>query len=146
MGKKNKKKDEKKGKSSGGNQRTLSGSLALSKMEHVIITKKNKKGKKIELICFPIDKNYFVRGKEGAIYMPVRAIVKDEEDDYGQHGFISQSVDSKVWKDADEEEQAEMNQLPILGGLKDFAFEKGSSSNDAGGSKGKIDENDDLPF
>ncbi len=106
--------------------------------------KKNKKGKKIELICFPIDANYFVRGKEGAVYMPIRAIVKNEEDDYGQHGFISQSTDSKAWKEADEEEQEKMRALPILGGLKDFSFD--SSSNDSSGSAGEMDEDDDLPF
>lgn len=137
----------KKSKSKGtGGQRVLSGSLALTKMKHVILKMKGKKKKKIELIAFPIDANFFVRGKDKAIYMPVRAIVKDEEDEHGQHGFIAQSTDSKAWKAANEELQAKMRDLPILGGLKDFAFDGGNDSSGAMSDDTFDPDEDDLPF
>ena len=144
MGKDKKKKEK---KSSSTEQRTFSGSLALSKLKHVIMKKKNKKGKKIKMICIPIDANFLIEGKEGAVYMPIRVIAKNEEDQFGQHGFISQSVDSKMWKAADDELQEKMRDTPILGGIKDWGFEDKSSDDSSGSmADGEIDEDDDLPF
>lgn len=143
MSKKEKKSKKKKGSAKG--QKNYSGSIALSKLKHVIMKKKNKKGKKIECLVIPIDENYFVRGKDGAIYMPIRIITKEEQDEYGQNGFIVQSVDSKVWKDANEKKKEKLNKLPIIGNIKDFT--SGGSSNAASGKAGKdIGEDDDLPF
>jgi len=129
-------------------QRRLQGSLALSKLKHVIMTKngkKDKKGKKTKVrgIFIPFDVN-FIEEKDGAVYMSVSAIVKDEEDKYGQHGFISQSTPSKLWKEAKKKEKELMKKLPILGSIKDFEFS--GTSNDKAGSAGEVDENDDLPF
>jgi len=154
MAKEKKSKKDKKGKEKksnkkkgAGGQRVLSGSLALTKMNHVRLKMKNKKGKKISLIAFPIDANFFVKGKDKALYMPICVIAKDEEDEYGQHGFVSQSVDSKAWKDANEELQEKMRKLPILGSLKDFSFEGGKNDNSGSASDDEFDpESDDLPF
>ena len=152
MAKEKKEKKEKKAKSSAPKpsnegQRKFSGSIALTKLTHAIMTKKNKKGKKIDCLVIPIDQNYLVRGKEGALYMPVSVITRSEEDQYGQHGFIGQNADSKAYKAADEDEKAKMAGLPILGNIKDFGAGSGGSSNDTSGSSGTFnEEDDDLPF
>jgi hypothetical protein len=127
-------------------QKSYSGSIALSKLKHVIMKKKGKGKGKIECLVIPIDANYLVRGKEGAVYMPVRVIAKSEEDKYGQHGFISQSVDSKIYKEADEEERGVIKALPILGNIKNFEAGGGGNDNSGAAAKEAIDENDDLPF
>jgi hypothetical protein len=76
--------------------------------------------------------------------MPVRIITKAEQDQYGQNGFISQSVDSGVYKEASDKEKEKINKLPILGNIKNF--ESSPAANDGGGSMGEMDEDDDLPF
>lgn len=139
---KNKKKN--KAKTGKVGQKNYSGSIALTKLKHVLMTKKNKKGKKIVGLFIPIKANLFVEGKEGAVYMPIRVIAREEEDQYGQHGFISQSVDSKVWKDASDKQKEKLKKLPILGNIKDFT--PGGDQNAASGNQGNIDEEDDLPF
>ena len=110
--------------------------------------KPNKKGKKKEIkgIFIPIKENFLFEGKDGAIFLSVRANLKDGEDEYGQHGFIGMQVDSRIYKEASEEEKEEMKKTPILGGLKDWEFDSSSSSKDTSGSKGNVDEDDDLPF
>jgi len=144
---KKKKKDSTKKSSSNSKegQRKFSGSIALSKLVHVRMKKKNKKGKKIDCLVIPIKENFLVEGKEGAVYMPISVITKTEEDQYGQHGFIGQNADSKTYKDASEKEKEKIGKLPILGNIKDFEFNQ-SSSNDTAGSKGQVEEDDDLPF
>lgn len=153
MGKKDKKKDKKvkeesKKTSSGsvsGETTKYSGGIALSKLKHVIMTKKNKKGKKIKGLFIPIEQNYLVEGKEGAVYMNINIIARSEQDDYGQNGFIAQNG-NKSWKDCSEEEQNIFRDLPILGNIKNFESSQSSGSSDSSGSKGHIDEDDDLPF
>ena len=128
-------------------QRKFSGSIALTKLTHAVMTKKNKKGKKIDCLVIPIDQNYLVRGKEGALYMPISVITRSEEDQYGQHGFIGQNADSKAYKAADEDEKEKMAKLPILGNIKDFGAVSGGSNNDTSGNAGSFNEDeDDLPF
>jgi hypothetical protein len=152
---KNKEKDSKKNKEvkkekpSGNSDavvlRKLSGSIALSKLEHVMMDKKNKKGKKIRCIVIPIKSNYLFESKDGGVYMNVIVNLKDKEDQYNQHGFIGQSVPSDMYKEASEEEKQQMKKTPILGGLKDWEFS--ATSNDTAGKAGDdIDEDDDLPF
>jgi hypothetical protein len=130
-------------------QRSLSGSLALTKLKHVISTMNGKNGP-VKGIFIPIEANHLVPGKDNAFYMPIRVIVKDEADQYKQHGFISQSVDSKVFKEASEQQKEEFKTLPILGNLKDFE----RTQNDAEGAMTEFQDapimpdgqNDDLPF
>jgi len=124
----------------------LSGSIALSKLQHVTEKRKGKKGKKVECLIIPLKNNYLVKDKDtGAIYMEVNVIYKPDGDDYDRNGFISQSVSSKLWKAADEEEQQKMKNTPILGSIKDWGSGNNKSDDDSG-SHGEIDEDDDLPF
>lgn len=122
-------------------QKIYSGSLALTKLKSAIIT--TKKGAKSILI--PLEANYLIE-KDGSIYLPISVIAKDEADQYGQHGFISQSVSSEVYKELGKDKVKELA-LPILGNIKDF----GNSSNDSSGAveiEGATDptDSDDLEF
>lgn len=143
--KKGKKEKSKKNKKSNDEQIRLSGGIALSKLKHVLMKKKNKKGKKIEGIFIPLNLNYLTKGKDGTgVYMDVNVVYVPKGDQYDQNGFISQSVNSKLWKEAEAKEQEKMKKTPILGSIKDW----GSSyeSDDNSGNAGDIDEEDDLPF
>lgn len=122
-------------------QKILSGSLALTKLKSALIT--TKKGNRAILI--PVEENYLVE-KDGAVYMQVSVITKDEQDQYGQNGFISQTVSSQKYKELGKEKVQELG-LPILGNIKDFQ----SGGNDSAGStviEGQTnpEEDDDLPF
>jgi hypothetical protein len=137
---------EKKSKPAGDfTQKKFSGSIALTKLVHVVMKKKNKKGKEIKGLFIPIKENHLVEGKEGAVYMAVNVVTKSPQDDFGQNGFISQNG-GKKWSEASDKEKEEYRNLPILGNIKDFEDSKGTSSNDTSGSKGEVDEDDDLPF
>ena len=122
-------------------QKNYSGSLALTKLKSAIIT--TKKGTKA--ILLPIDENYFTE-KDGAIYLNVGVVVRDELDQYGQNGFISHKLSTEKYKELGAEKAKEI-QLPILGNIKDFT---GSGANDSAGTtqiEGQVDpEEDDLPF
>lgn len=122
-------------------QKIYSGSLALTKLKSAIIT--TKKGNRA--IIIPIDENYLTE-KDGAIYLPISVIAKDEQDQYGQNGFISQSVSSEKYKELGKDKVKELG-LPILGNVKDF----GNGGNDSSGAtqlEGQTDpeEDDSLPF
>lgn len=129
-------------------QRTFSGSLALTKLKHKIINVKNDKQGDIKGIFIPIDMNHLVKGNNNALYLPVRVITHREPDKYDQHGFVAQSVDSKVWKEASETQKEAFKSLPILGNIKDFD----AISSDASGvmddisSTTTIDDTDELPY
>jgi len=122
-------------------QKVLSGSIALTKLQSAIIT--TKKGTKA--ILLPIEGNYFTE-KDGAIYLNVSVVVRDEQDQYGQNGFISQKLDTEKYKELGAEKAKEIS-LPILGNIKDF---KGGGNDTAGSTQvqGNIDPetSDDLPF
>jgi hypothetical protein len=122
------------------NQKNLSGSIALTKLKSAFYT--TKKGAKCLLI--PIDENYLTE-KDGAVYMSVGVVVKDEQDTYGQNGFISQKLDSAKYKELGKEKANEIK-LPILGNIKDFT----PTNNDARAVHEAVivegEEQDDLPF
>lgn len=125
-------------------QKVYAGSLALTKMKSAIIT--TKKGNKA--ILLPIDENYFTE-KDGAVYLNVSVIVREEQDQYGQNGFISQKLPTDKYKELGTEKGKEIgNGLPILGNIKHF--ENASSQNDSAGTtqvQGQVNpEEDDLPF
>lgn len=125
--------------------RSLDGSIALSKLQHVMMNKKNKKGKKIRCIVIPVKENFLYESDKGGVYLNIRVNLKDKEDEFNQHGFVGQSVPSDIYKEASDKEKEKMKKTPILGGLKDWEYD--GSSNDASGSAGDdIDEGDDLPF
>lgn len=127
----------------GGEQRKFSGSIALSKLQHVRTKRKGKNGK-VDCLIIPIAANFLVEGKDGAVYMPVSIITKTEEDQYGQHGFIGQNADTKAYNAAKDKVKEKMKKLPILGNIKDFGA-GGSQAND-NNSAGEVDDDDDLPF
>ncbi len=119
-------------------------SIALSKLKHVIMKKKNKKGKEIRGLFIPIEQNYLVEGKEGAVYLNAQIIVRSEKDQYGQDGFISQKGNKK-WSECSDEEKEIFNALPILGNVKNWAS-SGTSDATGAASNEEFDEDDDLPF
>lgn len=119
----------------------LSGSIALTKLESAII--KTKKGNRAILI--PIDSNYLTE-KDGAVYMTVGVIIREQADQYGQNGFISQNLPSDKYKELGKEEAGKIK-LPILGNIKDFS----GGGNDSSGTTHiaepiNPEESDDLPF
>lgn len=125
-------------------QKVYAGSLALTKMKSAVIT--TKKGNKA--ILLPIDENYFTE-KDGAIYLNVSVIVREEQDQYGQNGFISQKLPTDKYKELGAEKGKEIGSaLPILGNIKHF--ENASTQNDSAGTtqvQGQVNpEEDDLPF
>jgi hypothetical protein len=102
--------------------RSLLGSIALTKIKHYMLTVKGKTGP-VKGIFIPVDahdQNHLVKGQGETYYLPVRVLVRDEPDKYGQHGFVAQSVDSKTYKEATEAEKEAFKSKPILGNLKDF--------------------------
>ena len=122
-------------------QKVLSGSMALTKLQSAIIT--TKKGTKA--ILLPIESNYFTE-KDGAVYLNVSVVVREEQDQYGQNGFIAQKLDTEKYKELGKEKANEIK-LPILWKIKDF----GVSANDSAGATqidGKVDpeQSDDIPF
>ena len=122
------------------NKRILQGSIALTKLQSAIIT--TKKGSKCLLI--PIDANYLTE-KDGAVYLNCSVVVREESDQYGQNGFISQKLDASKYKELGAEKAKEIK-LPILGNIKDFAMQ----NNDNYGTTYIADpinpEEDDLLF
>lgn len=130
--------------------KNYSASIALTKLKHVKMKAKGKKGE-VEGLFIPIKANYLIEGKENdgekPVYMNIALVIRDEEDSYGQIGFIPQkgTIDGKKWKELTEEEKNLLKELPILGNIKDWS----SNSDDTGGDAGAgqtFGENDDLPF
>lgn len=123
------------------NQKNYAGSIALTKLQSAIIT--TKKGAKCILI--PIEANYLTE-KDGAIYMNCNVVIREEEDKYGQNGFISQKMSTDKYKELGAEIAKEVK-LPILGNIKNFD----NNSNDAAGATQieepvNPEESDDLPW
>lgn len=120
------------------------GSIALTKLTHVIMEKKGKTAM-VKGLFIPIEANA-LELKDGAVYLPVKVTVKDEPDQYGQNGFIGKTLKTgKKWAEMTEEEKKSHQALtPILGNIKDFS----NSANDASGAAapGTVAEDDDLPF
>jgi len=120
-------------------QKSLTGSLALTKMKSAFYT--TKKGARCLMI--PIAENH-LHEKDGAVYLPISLIVKDEKDQYGQNGFISQSVSSEEYKALGKDKVKELG-LPILGNVKDWST---TSNDSAQVYEAEVMEGaeDDLPF
>ncbi len=125
--------------------RSLSGSIALSKLAHIVQT--SKKGAKC--IVIPLDLNHIdeVKLESGktAFYLNVRVLLRDEKDQYGQDGFISHQVSTVKYKAASDEQKESYKNLEILGNIKDFSGGGIETTNDAGDGR-NYEEGDDLPF
>lgn len=138
--------------------KNLSGSIALSKVKHVLMTCKGKSGD-VKGMFIPFEANKLdviekpaAEGKpaETQIYMPVRVHIKDEDDQNGQIGFVSKSLNSKDYKalgTGDKAKEAAKEFTPILGSLKDFsnAADQGATEGNKGDGKA-FDPSDDVPF
>lgn len=132
--------------------KSLTGSIALTKLKHIRMKGKGKNGP-IEGIFIPIEANKLIEGKvdsEGniAVYMNVSIYYKEEADQYGNNGLISKVVSGDDFKAAktDEEKAALKEFTPILGNIKEWT--KGGSTADNSGavSNDTFDPDDDLPF
>ncbi len=120
------------------------GSIALTKLTHVLLEKKGQGGKIVKGIFIPIELNA-LEFKDNAVYLPVKVTVRDEADQYGQNGFIGKTAKTgKKWSEMTQAEQEAHKVLtPILGNIKDFS----SASNDSSGAvSAPISDDDDLPF
>lgn len=144
-------------------QKTLVGSIALDRLIHVKMEKKGKSGM-VKGLFIPLEANkleeHSYQLKDGTrvneIQLPVRVIVKDEQDKFGQNGFIAKAIGSKTYKAATSEQQEafkdsnneETKKLtPILGNVKDFSSGGAPQQNQSNAvSDETFDENDDLPF
>jgi hypothetical protein len=124
--------------------RKLQGSIALTKLVHVMMDAKGKGGKPVRGIFIPLEGNLLTE-KDKAVYMQVNVNFKAEQDQYGQNGFISKTTDSKIWKNLDEAgKKAAQDLSPILGNIKDWSM----TTNDTSGAAAPdvLNEDDDLPF
>jgi hypothetical protein len=119
-----------------------SGSIALTKLVSVEMTKNGKDGQPVKGIFIPYSKNYITE-KDGAAYLNINVVLHDAPDQYKNDGFISQKLDSETYKSMGKE-AANALKLPILGNVRNFAT--GGNSNDSAGKAADISENDDLPW
>ena len=128
-------------------EKNYSGSIALTKLTHVLKEMPGKGGNPVLCLVIPIEPNA-LEVKDKAVYMGVRVTTKEEQDKYEQNGFISKSVKrEKKWAEMTKEEQeAEKLLTPILGNIKDFSG--AGTANDSSGSAAPdvLKEDDDLPF
>jgi hypothetical protein len=124
-------------------EKDLTGSIALTKMVHVMMDAKGKSGK-VRGIFIPLDANMLTE-KDKAVYVPLRIKLKSEADQFGQNGFIAKTVDSAIYKGLDDAGKEEAKKLsPILGNIKDWS----GSANDTSGAASTqvLNDDDDLPF
>ncbi|AMR34183.1 hypothetical protein A0256_23385 [Mucilaginibacter sp. PAMC 26640] len=125
-------------------EKKLSGSIALTKMLHVMMDKKGSNGNLVRGIFIPLEANMLTE-KDKAVYVGLNVVIRDEQDQYGQNGFIAKTTDSKIWKTLDDAGKETAKKLsPILGNLKDFT----GGGNDASGAASAtvVSDEDDLPF
>ena len=122
------------------------GSLALSKLKHVLMEKKGKSGM-VKGIFIPIEANGLVEGKEGAVYANINGTIHDEPDKFDNDGFIAFRYNNgKKWSEmTDEEKELSKDLSPILG---NFKLQGGGGYNDNNGAatSGTVGKNDTLPF
>ena len=123
--------------------RRLVGSVKLHKLKHDIVDINYAK-EKIRGIFIPFEHNYIKEGEKQEVYLPVRVLLYDQPNQYGQHAMITQTVDSKTWETADPALRQALSLLPILGNLKDFEFDENQRMDL--GPPDAIEGSDDLPF
>lgn len=128
----------------------FSGSIALSKLKHVLMERKGKSGM-VKGIFIPIEANKLVEGKDnnGAVYMNINGKLVSEEDNYGNNGFISYRPNmGKKWSELTEAEKEASKELsPILGNIKVWGNGGGGADDNSGAaSNSTLSDDDDLPF
>lgn len=128
-------------------EKQFTGSLALSKLKHVIMEKKGKSGV-IKGIFIPIDANKLTEGKDGAVYLGIRGVIKDEKDQYQNNGWVASNPNmGKRWSELTEEEKEVSKELsPIIGNIRLWGDQGSSNDNSGAASATPITDDDDLPF
>ncbi len=126
-------------------EKSFSGSIALTKLIHVKRQQKGKNGM-IDVLIIPIEANKLEQDKNGGVYIPISGIIREEEDKYGQHGFIGKRLPTEVYKNATDEEKKDKTMTPILGNVKVWGGSSSSGNTGAVDEGDSVDENDDLPF
>lgn len=119
--------------------RSLSGSIALTKLPQAVIIEKKGQSGMIRGIFLPIDGNQLTE-KDGAVYMDIRVTVRDEVDQYGQNGFVSKGIPSEVYKANKDNADLLKTMQPILGNIKDWSAPSSTEP------VATVADDDDLPF
>lgn len=121
--------------------KTLTGSIALTKFKNATILEKksSKTGQMIRGVFIPIDFNHLTE-KEGAVYSDIRVVIREEQDQYGQNGFISKALPTDVYKANKDQSDFLKDNQPILGNIKDWSSQGGVEATPV------VSEDDDLPF
>lgn len=135
--------------------RNIFASIALTKLKNYILKINLKDGKPVKGIFIPIDPqnpNFLVKGREEKYYLNVKIYLRDDEDQYGNIGYIAHQAPSEIYKNATDQEKKKIQELEILGNIKEF------TNNDNSGNMGTktltqkpevisgADDTDDLPF
>lgn len=123
----------------------FSGSIALTKLVHVKRQQKGKSGM-VDVLIIPIDANYLEVDKNGGVYIPISGKLTEEEDKYGQNGFIGKRLPSDVYKSADDELKNDRSKTPILGNVKIWGSGGGNTNTGQVDEGPEVDADDDLPF
>lgn len=124
---------------------SFSGSIALTKLVHVKRQQKGKSGM-VDVLIIPIDANYLEQDKNGGVYIPISGKLTEEEDKYGQNGFIGKRLPSDVYKSADEELKNDRSKTPIIGNMKIWGSGGGNTNTGQIDEAPEVDADDDLPF
>lgn len=124
---------------------SFSGSIALTKLVHVKRQQKGKNGM-VDVLIIPIDANYLEVDKNGGVYIPISGILKEEQDQYGQNGFIGKRLPSDVYKSASDELKNDRTKTPILGNVKVWGSGGGNGNTGQVEESNEVDADDDLPF
>lgn len=129
--------------------RTLIGSIDLTKMKTALKMMKNKAGEQVECLVIPIKDNNLIKGQKG-IYMDIKAIIHDSNDQYGNIAMLTKNVsiksmfgEGKTYQSLSEEEKAKHKAAtPIIGNMKEIGSETPIQSTpmQSGG------DDEDLPF
>ena len=121
------------------NRRFLSGSITLSKLKSVITEMTGKDKKPVKGIFIPFDVNY-ITTIEAACHLNITVGLAEEPDQYDQIAFVAHRADSKLYKEASDEEKEEMKKLPFLGNLREFNTQSGDDQAPV------VEEGGDLPW
>jgi hypothetical protein len=95
-------------------------------------------GLSVKIDVTKIDKKRLYEGKKGTYLDLTTFINTDETNEYGDHGFISQSLDK--------EEREQGLQTPILGNVKVFYTDQDQQAQQAPQAPKQDNFDDDIPF
>lgn len=134
-------------------KKTLTGSVALTRLKHVIMEKKGQSGI-IRGIFIPIELNaleivkYSSGGKEiEEITLPLRVIYNPIQDEKTKkNGFIAKSLPRDVYKEKKDDKAFLDEQQRILGNIKDWSNSGGYTPDNGSMTDDVVGEDDDLPF